>query len=219
MSSYIQSIYLIDQTIYIIEDKIIRGNPLLYLNFSGVNLTTLTFVNSILRGINSPLILFFMSIWIQQLHASSHKIACLPEKPVLKDPFLYRYPLFSLWFTLSLTSFLSINLITLNYSLTILIEMIFSTTTFVLAVMGMLFSYQWKQSNGYSFSPSKSSYKHQIAFIILKVHIMFTVLLLIYHLIGIYLDHDYGFRFVNVILSIISQIALYLIHKRLHAID
>ena len=68
ISVYLQSYILIDDTLIIIRDKILRGNPALILDFSSYNYTVLSYVVSLLQSVNSPLILLFMSLWTMRLY-------------------------------------------------------------------------------------------------------------------------------------------------------
>ena len=219
LSSYVLVLELVDQTVAIIADKIIRGNPALYLNFSYVNLTTLNFVNGLLVGINSPFIIFFMVLMTQFLSLKSHRLPIITEQSFMKDTFLYKYPIFYLWFVTCISSFLSINLITIRYSFIGLIEMIFSILIFILAVIGMILSFKWTQTKGFETPYSKSTYQHLFAFKILKLQLMFLILLSLHHLITYYYFENFGFRFTNVLISLCFSFILFVFHYNLKKLD
>lgn len=219
LTSFIQSIYLIDQTIYIIQEKIIQGNPLLYLNFSSVNYTTLTFVNSIFRGMNSPLMIFFMGLWIQYVLLTSYKLETIAEPELLKELLVYKFPIHYIWYVVTILSFISINLFELNYTLESLIEIVLTLIMFILSLMGSLLSTQWMKSSGYYMPLSRSTHLHMLAFLLNKAFIVITLIRIVYHYVLIYVFNMNRPIILSEILSLVVGLILMFFHYKLKKID
>ncbi len=105
ISVYLQSYLLIDDTLIIIRDKILRGNPALILDFSNVNYTTLSYVTGLLQGINSPLILLFLTLWTTRLYYTANQMQQIEEIPKKYDHFLFPFAIPVFWFFVSYFKF------------------------------------------------------------------------------------------------------------------
>ena len=217
ISVYLQSYLLIDETLIIIRDKILRGNPALILNFSNLNYTTLSYVVSLLQSVNSPLIILFMSLWTMRFYytANASSFVFVEEETKRYDDFLYSMfiPLF--WFVLMIASFLSINLLTLNYTFVESIEMFISIVLFMMSFVGFSVSMMWYQTKNKTVKPSHMTHLHHYLF---KSLFPMTILILglgLYHILTGYMTY----RIYSVGVSGVSVLLLWLLHIRLKRLD
>ncbi len=217
ISVYLQSYLLIDETLIIIRDKILRGNPALILNFSNLNYTTLSYVVSLLQSVNSPLIILFMSLWTMRFYytANGSSFVFVEEETKRYDDFLYSMfiPLF--WFVLMIASFLSINLLTLNYTFVESIEMFISIVLFMMSFVGFSVSMMWYQTKNKTVKPSHMTHLHHYLF---KSLFPMTILILglgLYHILTGYMTY----RIYSVGVSGVSVLLLWLLHIRLKRLD
>jgi len=215
ISVYLQSYLLIDETLIIIRDKILRGNPALILNFSNINYTTLSYVVGLLQSMNSPLIILFMALWTLRLYDRADQIETVIETKKRYDDFIYTLwiPLF--WFVLMIASFLSINLLTLQYDVLESIEMVLSMVLFMISLIGFLVSFTWYQTKNKPVASSNMTSLHHFLFFILKPLLLMSILLILYHVFTGYLTY----RIYASIASVFSILLLLILHFRLKRLD
>jgi len=215
ISVYLQSYLLIDETLVIIRDKILRGNSALILNFSNVNYTTLSYVVGLLQSMNSPLIILFMALWTMRFYYRADHVDTILETSKRYDDFVYTLfiPLF--WFIVMISSFLSINLLTLEYTWQESIEMLLSIPLFMMAMIGWLVSLKWYQTKNKSITPSEMTSAHRFLFFILKPMFIFSIGLLLYHIFTGYQTYRIYASYV----AIGCIMILFLLHFRLRKLD
>ena len=217
ISVYLQSYLLIDETLIIIRDKILRGNPALILNFSNVNYTTLSYVVSLLQSVNSPLIILFMSLWTMRFYytANASSFVLIEEETKRYDDFLYSIFIPIIWFILMIASFLSINLLTLNYTFVESIEMVVSILLFMVSFVGYVVSIMWYQTKNKTVKPSHMTHLHHYLFKSLFPISVLIIGLLMYHILTDYMTY----RIYSVGVSGISVLLLWVFHLRLKRLD
>lgn len=215
MSVYLQSYILIDDTLIIIRDKILRGNPALILNFSNLNYETLSYVVSLLQSVNSPLIILFMSLWTMRFYYHANTIDTLNEPLKRYDDFLYKMMIPSLWFLLMITSFLSINLLAITYTFIQSLEMLFSIILFLLSSVGFSTSFTWFKYKNKPTKPSLMTKSHHFLYHLLKPLFIITLGLVLYHIVTGYASY----RIYTVSIALSLQVILWLYHIRLKRLD
>lgn len=215
ISVYLQSFLLIDETLIIIRDKILRGNPALILDFSNVNYTTLSYVTGLLQGINSPLILLFLTLWTTRLYYTANRIQQVEEIPKKYDHFLFPFAIPVFWFLLVISSFLSINLLTVRYDALQSLEMFISIIFFSVSLIGFLVSYAWYKRKNMPSKPSQMTALHRFLALLLLPLIILSVSLLTYHV----LTSFQTYRIYSVSVSIGIILILGLLHLRLKRLD
>jgi hypothetical protein len=215
MSVYLQSYILIDDTLIIIRDKILRGNPALILNFSNLNYETLSYVVSLLQSVNSPLIILFMSLWTMRFYYHANAIDNLKEPLKRYDDFLYKMMIPFLWFLLMIASFLSINLLAITYTFIQSLEMLFSILLFLLSSVAFSTSFTWFKYKNKPSKPSLMTKLHHFLYHLLKPIFVLTFGLLLYHIFTGYLSY----RIYTVLIALAIQLILWLYHLRLKRLD
>jgi hypothetical protein len=215
ISVYLQSYILIDDTLIIIRDKILRGNPALVLNFSNLNYSTLSYVVGLLQSVNSPLIILFMSLWTMRLYYQASQIETCDEPLNKYDSFLYSMWIPLLWFLMMISSFLSINLLSITYTWTVSIEMIFSILFFMLSFVGFTTSYHWYKLSNTPTKPSLMTHTHHFLFHLLKPILILILALLMYHTLTSFITY----RIYPVSISFIVLLILFAMHLRLKKLD
>jgi hypothetical protein len=215
ISVYLQSYLLIDETLIIIRDKILRGNPALILDFSNVNYTTLSYVTGLLQGINSPLILLFLTLWTARLYYTANHMQQVEETPKKYDYFLFPLAIPIFWFLLVVASFLSINLLTIRYDVLQSLEMFMSMIFFSASLIGFLVSYAWFKRKNMPSKPSQMTSLHRFLSLLLLPLIILSLLLLMYHV----LTNFQTYRIYSVLASIGIILILSIFHLRLRRLD
>ncbi len=215
ISVYLQSYILIDDTLIIIRDKILRGNPALILDFSSYNYTVLSYVVSLLQSVNSPLILLFMSLWTMRLYYQASTIQVI-EQPLKKyDSFLYKLMVPILWFLLMISSFLSINLLSITYSFVQSLEMFLGILLFVFSTVGYLTSYHWYKHKDKPSSIANMTLSHRFLFHLIKPIFVLLIGLMLFHVLTGFLSY----RIYSVSASLAFILLLLLYHYRLTKLD
>jgi hypothetical protein len=215
ISVYLQSYLLIDDTLIIIRDKILRGNPALILDFSNYNYTVLSYVVSLLQSVNSPLILLFISLWTMRLYYQAYTIP-VSEQPLKKyDSFLYTMIIPILWFLLMISSFLSINLLSITYSFVQSLEMFLGILLFILSTVGYLTSYHWYKHKDKPSSVVDMTLSHRFLFHLIKPISILLLGLLLFHVLTGFLSY----RIYSVGASIGFILILLMFHLRLKKLD
>ena len=215
ISVYLQSYMLIDDTLIIIRDKILRGNPALVLNFSNLNYSTLSYVVGLLQSVNSPLIILFMSLWTMRLYYQASQIETHDEPLNKYDSFLYSMWIPLLWFLMMIASFLSINLLSITYTWIVSIEMILSILFFMLSFVGFTTSYHWYKLSNKPTKPSLMTHTHHFLFHLLKPILILIIALLMYHTLTSFITY----RIYPVSISLIVLVILFAMHLRLKKLD
>ena len=215
ISVYLQSYILIDDTLIIIRDKILRGNPALVLNFSNLNYSTLSYVVGLLQSVNSPLIILFMSLWTMRLYYQASQIETHDEPLNKYDSFLYSMWIPLLWFLMMIASFLSINLLSITYTWIVSIEMILSILFFMLGFVGFTTSYHWYKLSNKPTKPSLMTHTHHFLFHLLKPILILVLALLMYHTLTSFITY----RIYPVSISFIVLVILFAMHLRLKKLD
>ena len=215
ISVYLQSYILIDDTLIIIRDKILRGNPALVLNFSNLNYSTLSYVVGLLQSVNSPLIILFMSLWTMRLYYQASQIETHDEPLNKYDSFLYSMWIPLLWFLMMIASFLSINLLSITYTWIVSIEMILSILFFMLSFVGFTTSYHWYKLSNKPTKPSLMTHTHHFLFHLLKPILILIIALLMYHTLTSFITY----RIYPVSISLIVLVILFAMHLRLKKLD
>lgn len=215
ISIFIQSYLLIDETLIIIRDKILRGNPALILNFSNINYTTLSYVNGLLGSINSPIFVLLISLWTLKMYFNSEKFILEEESKKSYDTFLYDIKLPIFWGCLTISSFLSINLLVLNYTFYGSLEMFISISLFTISLHGYLTcNHFWNKRYRKTLSSDMTSSHYFLSFI-LKFILVLCILLISYN--GIFNFPSY--RIYPSSISLILSVILLIYHKRLKSLD
>lgn len=215
ISVYLQSYLLIDETLIIIRDKILRGNPSLILNFSNINFTTLSYVVGLLQSVNSPLIILFMSLWTMRFYYQSSQLNLHEEHAKRYDDFLYTFFIPFLWFVLMIASFLSINLLTLNYNVVESIEMVLSLILFMLSLVNFSISVKWYQTKNKVIKPSQMTTLHHYLLKTLLPILILILGLLLYH----FLTGFTTYRIYSTLVALCSILILSVLHFRLSRLD
>lgn len=208
----------VDNTALIISEKILQGNPALALNFSVINFQTLDYVMSLFRGIHSPLVLLIIILYYQRLFYNTSNIEVLPEEEKTYDPFLYDQTIPFAWTMLTVLSFLSMNLITLNYDLFGALEMLISIPLFMLSFLGLVPSVVWQQTKHKKTIPSMMTYNHHYLRKLLLFNFIFVVLLGVYHYIS-YTQDTLSYRYITTGLSFVFILYLFWRHQRVYQLD
>jgi hypothetical protein len=208
----------VDNTALIISEKILQGNPALALNFSVINFQTLDYVMSLFRGIHSPLVLLFILLYFQKLFYDTHKIDRLEEQEKTYDPFLYDKTIPFAWTMLMVLTFLSMNLITLNYDLFGALEMLMSIPLFMLSFLGVIPSFIWQQTIHKKTTPSVMTYNHRFLRKLLGIIAIFTISLGIYHYVS-YTQETLSYRYITTGLSFVFILYLFWRHQRIYNLD
>lgn len=138
LSLFLYKYVLLLDTISIIKNKILNGNPATILDFSGINYRTLTYVSTIYAGFNSEIILFFEALTIQYLAMKINQLEIEPEGLHKYDTFLFDRSLFWFYFFFVLGSFLSINIVTFRFDLLGLLEIGLALFIFIIVFPGIV---------------------------------------------------------------------------------
>ncbi|MFA5526647.1 MAG: hypothetical protein WC992_07475 [Acholeplasmataceae bacterium] len=123
ISLYLYKYILISDTADIIKERILNGNPATYLDFSGINYRTLTYVLTIFSGFNSELILFGEALAFLMAVYSVSSMREVDEVKHVYDPFMFDVALFPIVFVWSILSFLSINILSYRFDMLGSLEM------------------------------------------------------------------------------------------------
>lgn len=215
ISVYLQSYLLIDDTLIIIRDKILRGNPALFLDFTNYNYTVLSYVVSLLQSVNSPLILLFMSLWTMRLYYQANNIPVSIQPLKKYDSFLYTLIIPILWFFLMISSFLSINLLSITYSFIQSLEMFLGIMLFILSTVGYLTSFHWYKHKDKASSIVDMTLSHHFLFHLIKPISILLLGLLLYHVLTGFLSY----RIYTVSTSLAFILILFIVHFRLKKLD
>lgn len=218
IASFMEIFTSVDETYLIIGEKILRGNPALALNFSVINYQTLNYVMGLFRGIHSPLILLIIILYYQKLFYNIYKIERLDEEEKTYDTFLYDMTIPIAWTLLLILTFLSLNLITLNYDLFGAIEMLISIPLFMLSFVGLIPSYIWYNTKNKMTRPSVMTYNHRFLRKLLGVIFIFILFLGIYHGVSYTLE-ALSYRYITTGLSLVIVLYLMWRHHRINSLD
>lgn len=126
--------FLLEETISIIRDRILNGNPATAFDFSRQNLRTLKYLFSIYVSSNSEIMLFFQSLLMCLSIVKVKHLVAIDEIENHYDEFLFSKLDFPISIIVMLLSFLSLRVLTLQYEPSELLELIISISGFVFAI-------------------------------------------------------------------------------------
>lgn len=141
LSLFMYKYVLLLDTVDIIKNDILGGNPALVFDFSTLNYKTLTYITTIFSGFNSDIILFTEALIFQLCIISIGKMEIVEEPIHAYDPFLFDSFVFPLFSLLILSSFLSINLFLFRFDVLGSIEMALAITGFTAVLPGLIPSF------------------------------------------------------------------------------
>jgi hypothetical protein len=171
MSLYVYKYSLLLDTASIIKNKILEGNASLALNFSMINYRTLDYINTIYGGFNSEFVLFFEALAIQMVLVKMEKLEIVTEEVHKYDRFMYDNILFYIFFILSITSFVSINIFKYRFDTLGSVEVGIGIIGFILATAGLIPAFNISRNK--KFSSTKSfllgNYKFMLSVSVLGV--------------------------------------------------
>ncbi|MDY0075559.1 MAG: hypothetical protein RBR75_06785 [Acholeplasmataceae bacterium] len=177
-SLYMYKYMLISDTADIIKNRILNGNPALYLDFSGINYRTLTYILTIFSGFNSELVLFAEMIVLLVAYYSIKYMEEIKEEKHVYDEFMFDTTLLPLVFVWTIMSFLSINILTYRYDMLGSLEIGFAVMGFSIVATTIVpaFSISRNKNNECTRSFFIGMYKHVFFIGILSI-IIYVVLI------------------------------------------
>ena len=192
MSLYLYKYMLISDTTEIIKTRILNGNPALYLDFSGQNFRTLSYVLTIFGGFNSEIILFAEAIVLLIAYYSLKDMSVVDEKKHIYDPFMFDTKLIPLVITWAILSFLSINVLSYRYNLLESLEIGFAVMGFFMIASSIapVFSINKEKNNMCTRSQFIGLYKYVLIVSLVSI-ILYSGLIAINITLAVERQHTY----------------------------
>lgn len=131
---YIYKFFLLEETISIIKDRILNGNPALAFEYSRENLRTLNYIFAIYISTNSELMLFFQALFMTLVIYKSKDLIHVHEDEHHYDEFLFSHVDLPASLVVLILSFLSLRILEVQYDVSDLLELIISIAGFVFAI-------------------------------------------------------------------------------------
>lgn len=159
---YIYKYYLIYDTAIIIRDRILNGNPDLVFDLSGDNYVTLRYITTIFGGFNSEFSLMAQALFLFSAINQTAKLEIVKEAMHRYDLFLFKSKLLPLNILLVLFSFVSMDLISIKYTLIEPIGLAISTIAFIITIPMLISSISIFKTSGHECSKSFFNKNHTL---------------------------------------------------------
>ena len=202
----------------IIKNKILNGNPALIYDFSAQNYKTLDYINGIFGGFNSEIILLTEGLFLLAACLRIDRLSIEEEPEIQYDTFLFDKLLFPLFGFLTITSFLSIDIIEFKYDIYGAYEIALSLVAFVITVPGLVTAIRIYKHQGKVCTKSQFVGWNKLIYIISAISILFFTLLTILDLIN-FLISTGSYRIFTALLSLIISIIIFFRAKRVISLE
>ena len=205
---YIHKFYLLENTINIVRDRIIYGNPALAIEYSKQNLQVLNYIFSIYISTNSELMLLFQSLFIFYTIMKTKDLITVEEPEHHYDDFLFSIADLPSALVVLILTFLSLRLLTIQYDPAELLELIISICGFVFAIQLFISTLRIALIANTQ-TCTRTYFKTHFTTILLGGIAVFviSITLLIYHLSSIPIN-GFNYRIVTTIASAVISVFL-----------